>query len=80
MVTVVGMGAQDDFGQAQGFVDRTGVASFPMIWDESFETWAYYGVRGQPTAILVDRNGNPIAGWSGFFDADEVVELARAEL
>jgi len=74
------MGAQDDFGQAQDFVDRTGVSSFPMIWDESFETWAYYGVRGQPTAILVDPEGAPIALWSGFFDEDEVLELARAEL
>lgn len=74
------MGAQDDFAQAQDFVDRTGVQSFPMIWDESFESWAYYGIRGQPTAVLVDATGEPIAGWSGVFDEDEVLELARAEL
>ena len=70
------MGAQDSFEFAQEFQESTGARSFTMIWDESFESWAYYGVRGQPTAILVDPNGQPIVGWSGFFDEEEVLELA----
>ncbi len=47
-----------------------------MVWDESFTSWSYYGVRGQPTAILVDPTGQPITGWSGAFPEDEVLELA----
>lgn len=72
------MGAQDSFGFAQEFRQTTGTESFLMIWDEAFSTWQYYGVRGQPTAILVDKTGNPIQGWVGRFDENEVLELAAA--
>jgi hypothetical protein len=70
------MGAQDSFSFAEEFRQTTGTTSFLMIWDEGFDSWAYYGVRGQPTAILVDPSGEPLVGWSGVFDEDEVLELA----
>ncbi|MCP3992096.1 MAG: hypothetical protein GY724_23700 [Actinomycetia bacterium] len=69
------MGAQDTLEQAAGFVETTGLQTPLMIWDVSFETWSYYGVRGQPTAILVDSTGEPINSWLGFFGTDEVLEL-----
>lgn len=72
------MGAQDSFALAEDFVTSTGTESFDMIWDESFESWSYYGIRGQPAAILVDTSGNPIDGWLGRFDLDVVLDLARA--
>ncbi|MFW2380132.1 MAG: TlpA family protein disulfide reductase [Acidimicrobiales bacterium] len=72
------MGAQDDFGFAQEFQATTGTNSFTMTWDASFDTWRYYQVTGQPTAILVDKNGQPIQGWRGLFPEDEVLEAARA--
>ena len=71
------MGAQDSFELAQSFQADTGTTSFPMIWDQSFDTWRYYQVTGQPTAILVDKDGQPIMGWRGLFPKDEVLELAR---
>ncbi|MEL7158654.1 MAG: hypothetical protein AAFN30_18940 [Actinomycetota bacterium] len=70
------MGAQDSLAQAGDFLELTGATTPLMIWDASFETWSYYGVSGQPTAILVDADGNPIAGWRGFFDEQEVLDLA----
>jgi hypothetical protein len=69
------MGAQDSLEQAGEFVESTGLRTPLMIWDASFETWSYYGVRGQPTAILVDPTGDPIASWLGVFDANEVLDL-----
>ena len=69
------MGAQDDFAFAQEFRSSTGTESFLMIWDESFASWQYYGVTGQPAAVLVDPTGEPIAGWTGRFDLGEVLEL-----
>lgn len=72
------MGAQDSLSYAEEFVTTTGTESLLMIWDESFTSWQYYGVRGQPTAILVDAGGNPIQGWAGRFDESEVLELAAA--
>ena len=72
------MGAQDSFSFAQSFQDSTGASSFPMIWDENFSTWAYYGVASQPTVILVDSTGNPIGGWRGGIPEDDVLELIGA--
>ncbi len=72
------MGAQDSFDQAEQFLESTGTESLTMIWDESFETWSYYGVRGQPAALLVNAKGEPIQSWLGAFDVDQVLELARA--
>lgn len=72
------MGAQDNLDRADGFIESTGVATPLMIWDESFESWSYYGVSGQPYAILVNADGEPIKGWRGAFDIDEVIELAAA--
>ncbi|NNF53876.1 MAG: hypothetical protein HKN03_05470 [Acidimicrobiales bacterium] len=69
------MGAQDSFPEAQVFQQDTGTTGFTMIWDESFTSWSYYQVRAQPTAILVDRNGDPVKGWLGRYPETEVLEL-----
>ena len=73
------MGAQDSLEQAEEFVATGGLESPLMIWDTGFDSWSYYGITGQPTAVLVDATGEPVAGWRGFFDPDDVLELA-AEL
>jgi hypothetical protein len=70
------MGAQDSLEQAGGFVADTGTATPLMIWDTGFDSWIHYGVSGQPTAILVDATGQPIQGWRGVIDTDEVLRLA----
>lgn len=69
------MGAQDSLALAEGFVADVGVSTPLMIWDESFGTWAHYGVAGQPTAILVDAQGQVIETWLGRFDPAEVLGL-----
>jgi hypothetical protein len=69
------MGAQDSLALAEDFVESTGTTGFTMIWDESFDTWRYYQVTGQPTAILVDQDGTPVQGWRGIFPPDEVLDL-----
>jgi hypothetical protein len=75
-IRVVGMGAQDSLEMAVDFIEDGGLVTPLMIWDASFETWNYYGVTGQPTAVLVDPAGEPVGGWRGVFDEDEVLELA----
>ncbi len=70
------MGAQDSLALAEDFLDSTGATTPLMIWDETFASWIYYEITGQPTAILVDPRGAPIQGWRGFFDPDEVLRLA----
>ncbi len=75
---MVGLGSQDSLALAESFVADTGAESMLMVWDESFESWLFYGVRGQPTAILVAPDGTAIAAWQGLFPEDEVLELAAA--
>jgi hypothetical protein len=75
-VRVIGLGSQDSLGLAQQFMDATGTAGVEMYWDPNFESWSYYQVRSQPTAILLDPQGVPLQGWRGSFDEDKVLELA----
>lgn len=73
------MGAQDSLAQAEDFLASTGATTPTMIWDESFSTWQYYGVSGQPAALLVNATGEPIRAWLGAFDVNEVLDLARSQ-
>ena len=73
---MIGLGTQDSGGEAADFVRDNGTYSFPMYWDESFESWAEIGISSQPAAFLLSADGEPITGWLGNFPMDEVLELA----
>ena len=75
---MIGLGTQDSAEEAKEFVERYGTYSFPMLWDETFETWQAFGVRSQPAAALMTPDGEPISGWLGPFPEDQVLELAAA--
>lgn len=77
-MTVVGLGAQDTYQEALDFVDKYGTRSFRMLYDESFQSWADLGIRGQPISILFDTDGRGQTIWYGPFDEGEVLELAAA--
>ncbi len=78
-MNVVGLGTQDDLGYANEFVETTGTSGLTMFWEDGgFDSWAFYGVRSQPAAVLVDAEGNVIDSWSGRFSLDDVAEKARA--
>ncbi len=51
--------------------------TFPMLWDESFQSWIELGVVSQPTAVLFTADGTVVTGWVGAFPEDEVLDLAR---
>ncbi len=73
---MIGLGTQDDGDQAIDFIESTGTYSFPMYWDETFLSWQAFGVSGQPAAVLISPDGEPIGAWRGPFPEDEVLELA----
>ncbi len=69
------MGTQDSFGLAEDFLSRHTVNTPLMTWDQTFETWDYYDVRGQPVVILLDESGNPLGQWYGLTrEAADLVE------
>ena len=73
---MIGLGTQDDGDFAVEFVERTGVYSLPMYWDETFESWVALGVTGQPAAALLSPTGEVLGAWRGMFPIDEVLALA----
>ncbi len=75
---MVGLGAQDTYGEALDFVENYGTTSFRMLYDESFESWSQLGIRGQPISILFDTEGRGQTIWYGPFNEAEVLELAAA--
>jgi thiol-disulfide isomerase/thioredoxin len=77
-VRVIGLGTQDDGEYAVDFVQSGETWSFPMYWDDTFESWTAFGVSSQPAAALLSADGEVLAGWRGMFPVDEVLELAAA--
>lgn len=73
---VVGLGAQDTLGEAEEFVERFEL-TLPMVWDESFQSWAELGVSLQPSAMLFTADGQLIEKWLGPIPEDEVLALAN---
>ena len=72
---VVGLGTQDNLGEARDFVRKYGT-TFQMLWDSSFRSWRELGIPGQPAAILLAPDGSEVKRWLGQFDEAEVVRLA----
>ena len=72
---MVGLGTQDDLGQARDFVQRHGT-TFQMLWDGSARSWRSLGIAGQPAAILLAPDGSEIKRWLGPFDEAEALRLS----
>ena len=73
---MIGLGTQDTGEEAAEFVRDYSTYSFPMYWDETFESWTTFGIASQPAAVLLSADGEPLGGWLGNFPRDEVLELA----
>ena len=72
------MGTQDDLGLAQEFVASTGISSFQMLWDESFDSWAELGVASQPAWALFSPSGEYVDGSYGGIDTAGVLTTAAS--
>ena len=73
---MIGLGAKDDGEFAAEFVTSTGTYSFPVYWDETFESWVSLGISGQPAGILLSPTGDELTRWRGTVDLDEALALA----
>ena len=73
---MIGLGTQDDGDLAIDFVTSRETYSFPMYWDDTFESWIAFGVTSQPAAALLSPDGEMLAAWLGAFDEAEVLRLA----
>jgi len=72
-LTIVGLGSQDDLAFAKRFVGKHSV-TFRMLWDPTRKSWDALGVRWQPAALLLDRDGRVLHSYSGPFSERDVLE------
>ena len=59
-------------------MESTGISSFRMLWDATFDSWAALGVVSQPAWALFSPSGELIAGDYGGIDEAEVISLAAS--
>ncbi|MGQ0624540.1 MAG: thioredoxin-like domain-containing protein [Sporichthyaceae bacterium] len=69
-IEVIGLGAQDDLGQAEGFLAETKTSGLQMVWDESGKSWVHFRVTNQPTVIVLNPSGKVTK--TAFREFDEV--------
>lgn len=49
-----------------------------MLWDPSFESWVHFGIRGQPSGVLLSADGELLGQWSGFIPEEDVLAAISA--
>jgi len=74
-VTVVGIGTQDSFGQAEDFVAKHELTQPTMVWDESFESWRVMRINSMPTFILLSAQGEMLLRVAGRFPEEQLQAL-----
>jgi hypothetical protein len=68
-VQVIGLGAQNNFADAQNFLGDIGVESLTMLWDPTFTTWQSFGTRINSEMVLMSSDLN--AGTALFYGFGE---------
>ncbi len=77
-LAVVAIGGRDDASNGPAFVERHGLRSPMVLFDESMAVWSAYRIPGQPGAVLLDRKGRERERWIGAFDTHLALEAARS--
>jgi thiol-disulfide isomerase/thioredoxin len=77
-LAVVAIGGRDDAANGPAFVERHGLRTPTIVFDEPMAVWEAYAIPGQPAGVLLDRQGREQARWLGAFDPAAVVTAARA--
>ena len=72
-LSVVGLGTQDTFADAEAFRSEFDMSSTRLLWEDGCDSWQLLGVRAQPAGILLDADGNVIESWQGPVSPDDVL-------
>jgi thiol-disulfide isomerase/thioredoxin len=74
---VIAIGGRDKAANGPAFVERYGVKTPTILFDEPMAVWNHYKVPGQPAAILLDREGRERGRWLGPFSNEVVLGAVR---
>jgi thiol-disulfide isomerase/thioredoxin len=75
---VIAIGGRDEAANGPAFVERFGVKTPTILFDEPMAVWNHYKIPAQPGAVLLDREGRERGRWLGPFENEEVLAAARA--
>ncbi len=75
-IQIIGLGAQDSYAQAEGFLEDTGTQGLEMVWDKTGSSWVHYEVTNQPTVIVVGADGEQKKKLFRDFDEDGILQAA----
>ena len=71
---VLAVNAQETLEQIEPFVEEFQM-SMPVVVDQPGEIRKLYQVRGMPTSVFIDREGNISTYWAGILNADLLNEF-----
>lgn len=74
----MGLGVTDTLTEAQSFAATTGIASFPVVWSESFDPAGLLGVFSHPSWVLLSPSGEVVERGVGGIDGDDLLEKAAS--
>jgi len=77
-LAVIAIGGRDKAANGPAFVERHGLRSTMLLFDEPMAAWEAYRIPGQPVAVLLDRDGREVQRWHGPFDPAAALAAARA--
>ena len=71
---MVGLGTQDDLGQAKSFLARHKISAMKLLWDKTGKSWTELGIPAQPAWLLLDKAGKTIASDTGAIPYEDVLK------
>jgi thiol-disulfide isomerase/thioredoxin len=77
-LNVVAIGGRDEIANGPAFVERHGLRTPTLLFDEAMEVWAHYAIPGQPGAVLLDTDGVERGRWYGAFEPQLALDAAAA--
>jgi len=73
-LVVLAINTQEELKQVEPFTEEFNMG-MPVLLDTSGEIRDLYQVRGMPTTIFIDRDGNVAQQWSGLLTDEMLTEL-----
>jgi hypothetical protein len=61
---------------AKAFVTNFKV-TFPMLWEDGYESWTGFGITRQPASVLVSKHGKELKRYLGALDESDRAEVLK---
>jgi thiol-disulfide isomerase/thioredoxin len=73
-LTLLAVNIGEDAETAQAYMTELGL-TFPVVLDQDLALYDYYAIRGQPTTIIIDREGAMVRQHTGLIVREQLDEF-----